>query len=92
MLSGANVIGNLSASNELVSKQSYRKSILKNQSAKTISAYIYSSAGVFESTTDVLFSGYLSILENGSILKENKRFQRENEVICSIIDLEKLDI
>lgn len=91
-LSGANVIGNLSASNELVSKHDYRKNLLKNQSAKTISSYIYASAGVFESTTDVLFSGYLSILENGSIIKENKRFQRENEVICSVIDLEKLDM
>ncbi|GAA0688595.1 MULTISPECIES: NAD(+) synthase [Clostridium] len=91
-LSGANVIGNLSASNELVSKQGYRKSLLKSQSAKTISAYIYASAGVFESTTDVLFSGYLSVLENGSIIKENKRFQRENEVICSVIDLEKLEM
>ena len=58
-LAGANIIGNLSASNELVSKKDYRKSLISNQSARCISSYIYSSAGVHESTTDLLFSGHL---------------------------------
>lgn len=89
-LMGAHIIGNLSASNELVSKMDYRKSLISNQSARTISSYIYSSAGVHESTTDVLFSGHLLISENGSLLKENTRFQRENEVISSIVDVFKL--
>jgi NAD+ synthase (glutamine-hydrolysing) len=89
-LMGAHIIGNLSASNELVSKMDYRKSLISNQSARTISSYIYSSAGVHESTTDVLFSGHLLISENGSLLKENDRFQRENEVIYSIVDVFKL--
>ncbi len=89
-LMGAHIIGNLSASNELVSKMDYRKSLISNQSARTISSYIYSSAGVHESTTDVLFSGHLLISENGSLLKENNRFQRDNEVISSIVDVFKL--
>lgn len=87
---GAHIIGNLSASNELVSKADYRKSLISNQSARCMCSYIYSSAGVHESTTDVLFSGHLLISENGSLLKENKRFQRENEVIYSYIDVFKL--
>lgn len=89
-LMGAHIIGNLSASNELVSKADYRKSLISNQSARCMCSYIYSSAGVHESTTDVLFSGHLLISENGSLLKENKRFQRENEVIYSYIDVFKL--
>ncbi|MGL4107342.1 NAD(+) synthase [Clostridium sp. LP20] len=90
-LMGANIIGNLSASNELVSKMEYRKSLISNQSARSICSYIYSSAGVHESSTDLLFSGHLLISENGSLLKENERFQRENEIIYSIIDIFKLN-
>lgn len=90
-LAGANIIGNLSASNELVSKKDYRKSLISNQSARCISSYIYSSAGVHESTTDLLFSGHLIIAENGSTLEENSRFQRDNEVISSYIDIFKLN-
>ena len=89
-LMGANIIGNLSASNELVSKADYRRDLIKNQSARSISAYVYSSAGVHESTTDLLFSGHLLISENGGILKENDRFQRDNEIIYSLIDVFKL--
>lgn len=90
-LLGANIIGNLSASNELVSKKDYRESLISNQSARCMSAYIYSSAGVHESTTDLLFSGHLLISENGTMLKENERFQRENEVIYSYIDVFRLN-
>ena len=90
-LMGANIIGNLSASNELVSKKDYRNSLVSNQSARCMSSYIYASAGVHESTTDLLFSGHLLIAENGGILKENNRFQRENEVITSIVDVFKLN-
>ena len=87
---GADIISNLSASNELVSKAEYRRDLIKNQSARCMCAYIYSSAGVHESSTDMLFSGHLLISENGSILKENERFQRDNEVIYSTIDVYKL--
>ena len=90
-LMGANIIGNLSASNELVSKKDYRNSLVSNQSARCMSSYIYASAGVHESTTDLLFSGHLIIAENGGILKENERFQRENEIITSIVDVFKLN-
>ena len=89
-LMGANIIGNLSASNELVSKMEYRKSLISNQSARALCSYVYSSAGVHESSTDLLFSGHLLISENGTLLKENKRFQRDNEVIYGIIDLFRL--
>ncbi|OPJ55488.1 NAD(+) synthase [Clostridium oryzae] len=89
-LSGANIISNLSASNELVSKADYRKNLVISQSAKTMSAYLYSSAGVHESSTDVVFSGHMLITENGSLLKENTRFQRENDLLITIIDINKL--
>ncbi|WP_307354820.1 NAD(+) synthase [Hathewaya limosa] len=91
-LYGANIICNLSASNELIGKYEYRKSLVSNQSARCMCAYIYSSSGVHESTTDLLFSGHLLISENGSILSENSRFNRENDIIYSIIDLEKLSL
>lgn len=90
-LMGANLICNLSASNELVSKSNYRRDLISNQSARTLSAYVYSSAGVHESTTDLLFSGHLIIAENGSLLNENKRFNRESELLTGIIDLFKLN-
>ena len=89
-IAGANIIANLSASNEIVGKDSYRKDLIKNQSARTLSSYIYSSAGVHESTTDLLFSGDLVIVENGRILSAGERFSRENQLITSCIDVEKL--
>ncbi|MBA5850073.1 NAD(+) synthase [Clostridium sp. cel8] len=90
-LKGANIIGNLSASNDIVSKSNYRKGLVNSQSARSICSYVYSSSGVFESSTDIVFGGDLIISENGNILKNNNRFQRENEVITSIVDVEKLN-
>ncbi len=90
-LMGANIIGNLSSSNELVSKATYRKNLVQSQSARCIAAYLYSSTGVFESTTDLVFSGHMMISENGTILNENERFSRENEIMTSIIDVDKLN-
>lgn len=90
-LMGANIICNLSASNELVSKSTYRKLLVENQSARCMGAYIYASAGVHESTTDLLFSGHLLISENGGTINENERFQRENEVLYGFIDIFKLN-
>ncbi|MEG0308097.1 MAG: NAD(+) synthase [Clostridium sp.] len=89
-LAGCNIICNLSSSNELVSKADYRRDLIRNQSARCMTSYIYSSSGVFESSTDVLFSGHLLISENGSILAENERFNRESEVITTIVDIDKL--
>lgn len=90
-LMGANIIGNLSASNEIVSKADYRKDLVKSQSARCISSYIYASSGVFESSTDLVFSGDLLIGENGVLLNNNDRFQRKNEVISSIVDVTRLN-
>ncbi len=89
-LHGANIIANLSASNELVGKADYRKELVTQQSARTISAYIYSSCGVHESTTDLVFGGHALIAENGSILKESKRFERGGEIIYGDIDIQHL--
>lgn len=89
-LAGCNILCNLSASNELVSKADYRRDLVKNQSARCLSSYIYSSAGVFESSTDVLCGGHLLISENGGVLTENERFNRENEIITAIVDIYKL--
>jgi NAD+ synthase (glutamine-hydrolysing) len=90
-LMGANILGNLSASNEIVSKSSYRRNLVCSQSARCMCSYIYASSGVFESSTDLVFSGDLCISENGVLLKANERFKRENEVITSIVDLDKLN-
>ncbi len=87
---GANIIANLSASNELIGKADYRKELVSQQSARTISAYIYSGAGVHESTTDLVFGGHAIIAENGHILCESKRFSRAGEIIYSQIDIEHL--
>ncbi|MEY7999089.1 NAD(+) synthase [Clostridium sp. Mt-5] len=90
-LMGANILGNLSASNEIVSKSSYRRNLICSQSARCMCSYIYASSGVFESSTDLVFSGDLCISENGTLLNSNERFKRENEIITSIIDLDKLN-
>ncbi|HEU5114977.1 MAG TPA: NAD(+) synthase [Candidatus Paceibacterota bacterium] len=89
-VAGATVIANLSASNELVGKADYRRSLVANQSARTVSGYIYASSGVHESTTDVVFGGHALIAENGGILAETGRFGRESDLIISEIDVENV--
>ncbi len=71
---GASVLVNLSASNELTGKDSYRRELVSGQSARLLAAYIYASAGEGESTQDLVFSGHNIIAENGQILAESKRF------------------
>ena len=73
-LAGANVIVNLSASDALVGKRDYRRNLVMNQSARCMAAYVYASAGVHESTTDMVFSGHLMIAETGSMLADSKPF------------------
>ncbi len=90
-LQGANLIVNLSASDEYVSKNEYRRDLIRNQSARCISAYLYSGASVCESTTDLLYGGPLFIAENGTILDEGERFSRESAMIISDVDIEKLN-
>ena len=89
-LAGATIIANLSASDELVAKSEYRRDLIKNQSARSICGYVYSSAGVHESTADVLYGGHTITAENGSILNENNRFQRESHISYSDIDCQRL--
>ena len=89
---GANVIVNLSASDALVGKQVYRRNLVLNQSARCMAAYVYASAGVHESTTDMVFSGHLMIAENGSMLAENKPFSRETEIIYADVDADRLNM
>lgn len=87
-LAGANVIVNLSASDELVGKAAYRRELLRNQSARLLCAYIYADAGFGESTQDLVFAGHNLIAENGILLAESKRFA--NESIFADIDLGRL--
>ena len=90
-LAGANVILNLSASDALVGKGDYRRNLVMNQSARCMAAYVYASAGVHESTTDMVFSGHLMIAENGSILAERKNYSRKSEIIFADIDVQRLN-
>lgn len=89
-LAGANIIANLSGSNELVGKADYRRELVSQQSARNMAAYIYAGAGVHESTTDLVFGGHAMISENGYMLSESKRFVREGEIITADIDIEHL--
>ena len=89
-LLGANIIFNLSASNEVIGKKEYRRELVKMQSAKTISGYVYCSSGVNESTSDVVFSGESMIFENGSCLANNERFDFQSNMIFTEIDTKKL--
>ncbi|WP_048741199.1 NAD(+) synthase [Prevotella bivia] len=89
-LAGAELIFNLSASDDLIGKHNYLKSLVAQQSARTISGYIYSGCGFGESTQDVVYGGNGFIYENGQLLAEAKRFEIESQLIISEIDIEKL--
>jgi NAD+ synthase (glutamine-hydrolysing) len=84
---GATIIGNLSASNDLVSKDAYRRKLVTMQSAKLLCGYVYASAGEGESTSDVVFGAHQLIAENGTLLGE-RRF--ENGLLISEIDVQRL--
>ncbi|MCL1942415.1 MAG: NAD(+) synthase [Candidatus Azobacteroides sp.] len=90
-LHGANLLFNLSASNEIVEKNNYRRSLIIQQSARCVAGYLYVSSGIGESSTDLVFSGSGFICENGSLLKESNRFSSENELTVSEIDIERLN-
>ncbi|OWV22144.1 NAD(+) synthase [Fibrobacter sp. UWB3] len=90
-LAGANVVLNLSASDALVGKGDYRRNLVMNQSARCMAAYVYASAGVHESTTDMVFSGHLMIAENGSMLAERKNYSRKSEIVFADIDVQRLN-
>ena len=87
-MNGATVIVNCSASNETISKDNYRRELVRGQSARLLCAYIYASAGEGESTQDLVFGGHNIISENGTIIAEAKRFM--NEAIYADVDLDRL--
>ena len=89
-LNEASIIFNLSSSNEIVGKDSYRRNLVSMQSAKTISGYVYASSGIMESTSDLVFGGASLIYENGKLLKSNKRFELESNLIYTDIDVKRL--
>lgn len=89
-LHGAHILLNLSASNETVAKANYRRQLVLNQSARCIAAYVYAAAGSGESSTDLVFGGHCLIAENGSLLAESKRFQRESCCLYADVDVEHL--
>ncbi len=87
---GAELIFNLSASNETITKRAYCGAMAKQQSASLIGGYVYCSAGCDESTTDLVFSGHSIICENGAVLNENKTLIDNDYLLCSDIDLGRL--
>lgn len=87
-LNGADLVVNLSASNETVSKKTYRQDLVKMQSAKCMCGYIYASSGEGESTTDLVFSGHCMIAENGSIKAES--YRKKEGLLTALIDVQKL--
>lgn len=90
-IAGAHIIFNPSASNALVAKAEYRKELVKQQSARTNTAYVYASAGPGESTTDLLYSGHLLICENGTVLDEKTEPSFSTQQIIADIDVDKLN-
>ncbi len=87
-MAGATVIANCSASDEVTGKDSYRRELVRSQSARLVGAYVYADAGEGESTTDLVYAGHNLIAENGILLAEARKFQ--NETIYADIDTERL--
>ena len=89
-VAGATLLVNLSASNEVVGKAAYRRQLVVNQSGRCMAAYVYASCGVGESTTDVVFGGHCLIAENGTLLAESRRFQRDDVLLAADVDIDRL--
>ena len=91
-LAGAQLIVNLSASNEILLKNEYRRSLVNATASRLICAYLYCSAGYGESTQDLVWPGAAMVSEYGSILAENERFRREDSLICADIDINRIEV
>lgn len=89
-MEGANILVNISASNELIGKHHYLRSLIRQQSARCMAGYVYTSAGFGESSTDLVFAGNGIIAENGNLLEESPRFTMQEQLIISEIDVENL--
>ena len=90
VLKGAEIIFNMSADTENISKHQYLRSLLAQQSARCLAGYVFSSCGFGESTTDVVFAGNALVYENGSLLAESERFSFSEQLVISEIDVERL--
>jgi NAD+ synthase (glutamine-hydrolysing) len=89
-IAGANIICNLSASDEYLGKAEYRKDLVLNHSSKLLAGYVYCSCGPNESSTDVTFSNHNLLCENGVLLKESERFSFDTQLTFADFDLEKI--
>lgn len=89
-MEGANILVNISASNELIGKHHYLRSLICQQSARCMAGYVYASAGFGESSTDLVFAGNGIIAENGTLLEESPRFTMQEQLVISEIDIENL--
>jgi NAD+ synthase (glutamine-hydrolysing) len=89
-IAGATILLNLSASNEIIGKHEYREELVKQQSARCIAGYVYTSSGIHESTTDLVFGGHSIIAEYGVLLEESQRFSEEEQLVITDIDTQKL--
>ena len=89
-MEGANILVNISASNELIGKHHYLRSLICQQSARCMAGYVYASAGFGESSTDLVFAGNGMIAENGNLLEESPRFTMQEQLVISEIDIENL--
>ncbi len=89
-MAGADIVLNCSASNELIGKHQYLCSLLAQQSARTISGYVYASSGFGESTQDVVYGGNALVYENGHLLAESERFSFQPQLTTAQIDVERL--
>jgi NAD+ synthase (glutamine-hydrolysing) len=90
-LHGADIIFNLSATNELTGKHTYLRQLIEQQSARCVAGYVYASAGAGESTTDLVYAGNGIIAENGKIIATSERFSYQPQLIVSEIDIERLN-
>jgi NAD+ synthase (glutamine-hydrolysing) len=89
-LAGATVILNLSASNITIAKDEYRHNLVANQSARCLSAYLYTAAGTGESTTDLAWDGHAMVYENGTLVAESERFHYGSQLLLAELDLDRL--
>ena len=89
-MAGADIIVNLSASNETIGKQAYRRQLVAQQSGRCLCGYVYASSGFGESTTDLVYAGSAMIAENGVMLTESERFSLEEQLVIADIDVEYL--
>jgi NAD+ synthase (glutamine-hydrolysing) len=89
-VSGATIVVNPSASNELLGKAEYRRDLVRQQSARCLAGYVYAASGPGESTTDVVFSGHSIIAENGVLMAESERFRFATQLVAADLDLQRL--